>query len=43
MKEMINHPTKALLSVCEWVNKRVNENVLIGMFCVGALIAAFAV
>jgi hypothetical protein len=34
---------RMLLVICQWVNERVSENVLIGIFCVGALIAAFAV
>ena len=34
---------RILLGICRWVTERVNENVLIGILCVGALIAAFAV
>lgn len=34
---------RILLGICRWVNERVNEDVLIGILCVGALIAAFAV
>ena len=34
---------RILLGICRWVTDRVSENVLIGIFCVGALIAAFAV
>lgn len=33
---------RILLNICRWVNDRVNENVLIAVFCVCALIAAFA-
>lgn len=32
---------RILLGICRWVNDRVNENVLIAVFCVAALIAAF--
>lgn len=32
---------RILLNICRWVNDRVNENVLIAVFCVAALIAAF--
>ena len=42
MKDIINHPTRVLLRMCGWVSERVNENVMIGIFCVGALIAVFA-
>lgn len=34
---------RILLGICRWVTDRINENVLIGILCVGALIAAFAV
>ena len=34
---------RILLGICRWVTDRVSEDVLIGIFCVGALIAAFAV
>jgi hypothetical protein len=34
---------RILLGICRWVTDRVSENVLIGILCVGALIAAFAV
>lgn len=30
-----------LLGICRWVTDRVSENVMIALFCVGALIAAF--
>ena len=33
--------TRALLKFCAWVNKRINEDVLIGIFCVTALIIVF--
>ena len=42
MKEITNHPTRVLMKYCAWVCERVSENVLIGMLCVGMLIAAFA-
>lgn len=39
--ERFDKSDRLLLGVCQWVMERVNENVLIGIFCVGALIAAF--
>ena len=41
MRQITNHPTRALMKYCAWVSERVSENVLIGMLCVGMLIAAF--
>lgn len=40
MKKRHNDP---LLRYCEWASERVSETVLIGMFCVCILIAAFCV
>ena len=42
MKYILNHPTSALLGVCRWVTERVSEDVMIGVLCVGMLVAAFA-
>lgn len=36
-----NTSDRILLGICRWVTDRVNENVLIAVFCVAALIAAF--
>lgn len=41
-KNMKTRKNDPLLRYCEWVSKRVNEDVLIGALCVSLLIAAFA-
>lgn len=38
MKSKYNDP---LLQYCEWASKRVSSEVLVGILCVGMLIAAF--
>ena len=42
LHDIINHPTRTLLRAAKWVTDRVSEDVLIGILCVGGLIAVFA-
>ncbi len=41
MKRIITNPTESLMRMCGWVAERVNEDVMIAVFCVAGLIIAF--